>query len=630
MKERFIEYLKSKSPEKSGKPSSYARAMEIIEQVLFKENLLKATDVWKFINEENIDDIYKLIIKHQSIEDGIFQNFTPISYWRDGYCSAALKEYKEFISSNITDSIKNNQNYSATSHFTTHPFLILAGISGTGKSRFVREQARRSCGIPYEEAPSNPENFCLVPVRPDWHEPSDLLGYISRINNEKYIATEFLKFIVKAWIHLFEKGMQYENEEFVLNSTENIQPYWLCLDEMNLAPVEQYFADYLSILETRKWSGNAYTCDAILSVNELHKLNESVRTQFFAEMGILFPNIDEESFREYLASKNLSSNSQQIYQVAFSKIIQKIMELEVDDNLDFWSLNPQEAIDLMSDFSRRYRSENPNSQITEWVDEMQRVQGNGDISAVAGHFIQYAQSRLSPLAKIFLEKGIPLPPNLIVAGTVNMDETTHGFSRKVLDRALSLDFNEFYPNNFDQFFEDEKSIFPKTLSFSTITQVEPKDLSNTVDSDGKATRDFVKSINQILQGTPFELAYRALNQALMLVAMWGKKDPSIDEKIHLAAIWDDFLMMKVLPRIEGDEMKIGEDEESVLKRLHKELSTMNIFKEIWDNHRPDLLQEGKGSTETNLIPAPEIPCRSRAKIEWMINRMNRGYTSFWA
>ncbi len=37
------------------------------------------------------------------------------------------------------------------------------------------------------------------------------------------------------------------------DTLSSIRPYWLCLDEMNLAPVEQYFADYLSVIETRKW-----------------------------------------------------------------------------------------------------------------------------------------------------------------------------------------------------------------------------------------------------------------------------------------------------------------------------------------------------------------------------------------
>ncbi|MFC3333481.1 hypothetical protein ACFOEM_13740 [Paenalcaligenes hominis] len=45
---------------------------------------------------------------------------------------------------------------------------------------------------------------------------------------------------------------------------------------------------------------------------------------------------------------------------------------------------------------------------------------------------------------LFLQEGIGIPFNLIVAGTVNMDETTHGFSRKVIDRALSFDFGDFF------------------------------------------------------------------------------------------------------------------------------------------------------------------------------------------
>ena len=51
------------------------------------------------------------------------------------------------------------------------PFLLLAGISGTGKTRFVREQAKLAGAFN--------DTYCLTSVRPDWHEPSDLLGYIS-------------------------------------------------------------------------------------------------------------------------------------------------------------------------------------------------------------------------------------------------------------------------------------------------------------------------------------------------------------------------------------------------------------------------------------------------------------------
>ncbi|MFC2761642.1 MAG: AAA family ATPase [Prevotella denticola] len=107
------------------------------------------------------------------------------------------------------------------------PFLLLAGISGTGKSRIVRELARACWDEGTDEYKAQkPKNFQMVQVKPNWHDSSDLIGYVSRVSGKaEFVAGEFLKFIAKAW----------ENTE---------TPYFLCLDEMNLAPVEQYFAEY--------------------------------------------------------------------------------------------------------------------------------------------------------------------------------------------------------------------------------------------------------------------------------------------------------------------------------------------------------------------------------------------------
>ena len=70
-----------------------------------------------------------------------------------------------------------------------------------------------------------PKNFQMVQVKPNWHDSSDLIGYVSRVSGKaEFVAGEFLKFVAKAW-----------------EDTET--PYFLCLDEMNLAPVEQYFAE---------------------------------------------------------------------------------------------------------------------------------------------------------------------------------------------------------------------------------------------------------------------------------------------------------------------------------------------------------------------------------------------------
>ena len=512
-----------------------------------------------------------------------------------------------------------------------HSFLILAGISGTGKSRFVREQARCSAvkfGI------DEGENFCLIPVRPDWHEPSDLLGYISRIDGIRYVATDFLKFIVKALIASIDSCNQ---NQITWKSVEKTAPYWLCLDEMNLAPVEQYFADYLAILETRKWLNGHYTCDSILKNTIFEELDEAPLIKLFEVLNISKKEFSFKSFDLFLQNE-LKEDPYKIYLNDFNAIIKHYKGLNNKSDFNLFELEVLEAQKIIAEYNSNY-AKDKNNQFLAWSRSEGSKAGHGGFSAVAGKFVKYCDEVLSSsqvsihnnLADYILKNGIPLPPNLIVAGTVNMDETTHGFSRKVLDRALSLDFNAFYKNDFDAFFEP--TLAPKVLTYSTITQVQITDLSSTVDADGKKTIAFIKAINDKLKNTPFELAYRALNQALLLVAQWGQTTSTdeVENTRLLAAIWDDFLMMKVLPRIEGDDQKIGSGDDSILEQLAKILSGNSDFKVIWgadadDKTRPDLLQDGYDA----VLGSKQIPCRSRAKLNWMIERMDRGYTSFWA
>ena len=221
------------------------------------------------------------------------------------------------------------------------------------------------------------------------------------------------------------------------------------------------------------------------------------------------------------------------------------------------------------------------------------------------------------LWEYFLTKGISIPPNLIVAGTVNMDETTHGFSRKVIDRAFTIDFGEFFPNDYNAYFEPETQ--PKVLSFPTLTQVDVTDISE-YDENGSQSIEFIEAINSVLKGTPFELAYRALNELLIAVVCFKPK-----ETHELQAVWDDFLMTKVLPRIEGDSEKLQDDgENSLLKKLEVILSEQ--LNEIWDKpeSRPDLLREKITGDAIN------ISCRSKKKLSWMQERLStNGFTSFW-
>lgn len=126
----------------------------------------------------------------------------------------------------------------STSYLTamrTKPFLLLAGISGTGKSRIVKQMAFESCpDIPALRSDKTaPGNYELIEVKPNWHDSSELLGYESEIGGPHYVVTPFVRFLVKS--------MRYPDV-----------PFFVCMDEMNLAPVEQYFAEFLSVLESRK------------------------------------------------------------------------------------------------------------------------------------------------------------------------------------------------------------------------------------------------------------------------------------------------------------------------------------------------------------------------------------------
>ncbi|EOW9253898.1 McrB family protein [Vibrio cholerae] len=494
----------------------------------------------------HVDTILRSGSNDRSVIETIIANFPPVGFMRPSQGRNKSKNKviqwlcEDVHSVGVIQDISPDE-FAALSLSAAHiknaqllskPFLLLAGISGTGKTRFVREQAKTSKQFT--------ETYCLTSVRPDWHEPSDLLGYISRLNGAaEYITTDVLQFIAKAWRAIADSGLTVEvqesddqGERLVVagerDALDKVLPYWLCLDEMNLAPVEQYFADYLSVLETRewRWTGDSFTysCDALLKPATIKEV------------------ADKEKLREALGFEG--------------------------------------------------------SQYDElWAD-----------------ICQY---------------GLSIPFNLLVAGTVNMDETTHGFSRKVIDRALSFDFGAFFPNNYNDFFTPTSC--NKRLSYPIWSNASKADLADTFDADGTKTVAFLSAVNAVLKNTPFELAFRALNELLLAVASSQPHD-----ELTLKAVWDDFMMCKVLPRIEGDTDKLTtSDGKALLVELDTVLTAQ--LAPIWQaeqgdrNQRPDLYREKIVADDaTDEEKVLRIPCRSKAKLKWMSERLvSATFTSFW-
>lgn len=338
----------------------------------------------------------------------------------------------------------------------TKPFMLLAGISGTGKSRIVREMAFQTCPN-IEELRADkvsPGNYCLVEVKPNWHDSTELLGYDSVISGG-YIVTKFVKFLVKAML----------NDDI---------PFFVCLDEMNLAPVEQYFAEFLSVLESRKKEGEEITSEAL---------------------------IDASVFKKHEAT---------LFADLFDKEVKKT--------------SPYGVVELTEDkahYGKEYE----------------------------------VYERLK-------QEGLRIPKNLIVIGTVNMDETTHQFSRKVIDRAMTIEMNIAEGEQpFKDFFasDSELKYYDNPLSANLFL---PKNVTakQAMDELDLAEQDKLKdlvperlaAINNALDGTPFKIAYRVQNELLIYYCEMRRIDTETKTSELLNKAIDGILMMKVLPRVEGD------------------------------------------------------------------------------
>lgn len=113
------------------------------------------------------------------------------------------------------------------SSLLTKPFVILTGLSGSGKTKLAQAFSKWIC--------DSEDQICLVPVGADWTNREPLLGFPSALEKGRYILPEngVLSFILEA--------SKAANQD---------KPFFLILDEMNLSHVERYFADFLSAMES--------------------------------------------------------------------------------------------------------------------------------------------------------------------------------------------------------------------------------------------------------------------------------------------------------------------------------------------------------------------------------------------
>jgi 5-methylcytosine-specific restriction enzyme B len=328
----------------------------------------------------------------------------------------------------------------------TKPFVILSGISGTGKTKIVQLFAEAL------EATEENGQFSLIPVRPDWSDGSDLIGF-ENIKGE-FQPGPFTKVLIEA------------------NKPDNhLKPYFALLDEMNLARVEYYFSDLLSVMESRKVVDGEFLSTPIVDREEV---------------GTLY-----------------------------------------------------------------------------------------------------------------------LRDNVYIIGTVNMDETTHPFSPKVLDRANTIEYNDVVLDHFG-FLTNESAIDPLPVSNQQVAGrfLNLKDAFFDYENLVKEITSLLVEVNMILEPMKAHFGYRVRDEICFYMIY-----NSEGQLMSFDDAFDYQLLQKVLPRLTGNDLKT----EEALKKLFRFCTSHE-----WDElNAKSIIREGRYK-------------KSAKKVSSMISTIvHDGFTSFW-
>lgn len=355
----------------------------------------------------------------------------------------------------------------------THDLVILAGDSGSGKTSLVRAVAESIGG-----------RCTVIPVKPNWTGPEDLLGYYNPIERS-YQTTPFLLALQAA-----------EREPDV--------PHFICLDEMNLARVEYYFADFLSLLEERDGSPviPLYTSDeehhVVVEYDHFLTLEKEARTR----TGVA----DDATFMDIL--KNQQANEM-----------------------------------------------------------LHQLGGFQDTESVLLH---HSRLRRSVGALLRTPCSIRFPSNVRIIGAINIDETTHYLSPKVLDRAHVLRFRNPLLMDWDAI-EAEVQHFDADLDLSL--RLSTSDLGMRGSYPAYDRADYYAALltrlaRDYLDPIGVEFGLRAIRQSLGY--LHAARQVGVDDLTAL----DNAVQHKILPKMMLDAGRTdsnGRSKRDILVELRDEL-----------------------------------------------------------
>lgn len=341
----------------------------------------------------------------------------------------------------------------------TKDLIILAGDSGSGKTNLVKSFAKAIGG-----------KAIIVPVKPNWTSSEDLLGYYNPLE-KKYLSTPFLEAMIEA----------QKNPEV---------PYFICLDEMNLARVEYYFADFLSLLETR---------------------DEDPEIKLYAE--------DESS-----------------HVLSELKAVVDIIQ----------STKDKYSQDGVVNFIELLKDETLNSQL-------RLAFGFSDKDSLIRY---HSEVRRMLSAVMTMPSSIKMPANMHVIGAINIDETTHYLSPKILDRAHIMRFESPLLSDWDAILQEVEEYGFEDTSKPLLFDVESLGCRNNYpkfDRENPFCKLFVELNKEFFHKLGVEFGMRTIRQGLNYLELF--QDVNGDGELAI----NNFLLHKVLPKLTFDGNKhVGE------------------------------------------------------------------------
>ena len=370
----------------------------------------------------------------------------------------------------------------------TKDLIILAGDSGSGKTNLVKSFAEAVGG-----------RSVIIPVKPNWTSSEDLLGYYNPLE-KKFLSTPFLEALIEA----------EQNPEI---------PYFICLDEMNLARVEYYFADFLSLLETR---------------------NETPEITLYAT--------DESSH--------------------------VLSELKA-------------VVDIIQSTKEKYKQDG----IVNFIELLKDEQLNAQLRLAFGFsdkdsLIKYhSEIRRMLSAIITMPSSIKMPSNVHIIGAINIDETTHYLSPKILDRAHIMRFESPLLLDWDSILNEVEQYEFEDISKPIIFDIEAlgrRDNYPKFDRENIFCQLFVELNKEFFHMFGIEFGMRTIRQGLNYLELF--KDVNNDYDLAI----NNFMIHKVLPKFTfdgnkyiGEQTKLDLMEKVFLERIRLQLPNNEEYNEIF-------------------------------------------------